>query len=62
MGNTQRGKKKKNAPSKESSKHEESEIERKILLQLDQNREINKALSKLLHRFSETNKNEKKED
>ncbi|MDD4748221.1 MAG: hypothetical protein PHW19_13170 [Salinivirgaceae bacterium] len=52
MKNKKRGEKNTRLPSKKPPQKEDSDLDRKILLQLDEKREITKALSKLLEQFS----------
>jgi hypothetical protein len=51
MANKKRGNKSKKLPKKKPPQEGHSDMERKILLQLDEKREITKALSKLLEQF-----------
>lgn len=52
MKNKNRGKKNKNVLENEPHKNGDADLEQRILLQLKENREVSKALSKLLEQFS----------
>ena len=52
MKHKKRGKKNTPLPEKKPPQKEDSDLDRKILLQLDEKREITKALSKILNQFS----------
>ena len=59
MKQAHRGRMNKNVPAKKNSKNIHTDMEQRILLQLKENREISKALSKLLEQFSIKNESNK---